>query len=98
MRKDGDEWLRKLMKKDRLLALRIVEVREAYSFEGFEWDSLKKAAIQEVEAANIKSKPTILVSSLSLSHSLLLTLVARHSLVSLSAVLREGAESMLGDV
>ena len=44
------------MKKDRLLALRIVEVREAYSREGFEWDSLKKAAIQEVEAANIKSE------------------------------------------
>ena len=96
------------MKKDRLLALRIVEVREAYSREGFEWDSLKKAAIQEVEAANIKSEclpswslptpPPNPPNSLSLSLSLALTRVALHSLVSFSAVLREGAESMLGDV
>ena len=52
--KNGDEWLRGLMQKDRLLALRLVEVRESYIKEGFEWDSMQKAAIKEMESSNIE--------------------------------------------
>ena len=51
--KDGDEWLRLLMKKDKLLALRLAEVRESYIKEGFEWDSMRRASIKEIEQGNI---------------------------------------------
>ena len=42
--KDGDAWLRSLMKKDggRMLALRLIEVRGAYCKEGFESSSSVK--------------------------------------------------------
>ena len=46
--------MRGLMQKDRLLALRLVEVRESYIKEGFEWDSMQKAAIKEMESSNIE--------------------------------------------
>jgi hypothetical protein len=51
--RDGDEWLRKLMVKDRMLALRLVEVREAYCKEGFEWDNLEKVSKETVEEGGL---------------------------------------------
>jgi len=52
--RDGDEWVSQLMEKDRMLAMRILEVRNAYPSEGFEWDNLKKVSLELVEEANIK--------------------------------------------
>ena len=51
--RDGDEWLALLMKKDRMLALRLLEVREAYARTGFEWDNMVKASLDVIEKANI---------------------------------------------
>ena len=51
--RDGDEWIASLMTKDRLLALRLVQVREDYCREGFEWENLEKVAVKTVEEGGI---------------------------------------------
>lgn len=51
--RDGDEWISLLMAKDRLLALRLVQVREDYCREGFEWNNLQKVSVKTVEEGGI---------------------------------------------
>ena len=51
--RDGDEWISLLMAKDRLLALRLVQVREDYCREGFEWNNLQKVSVETVEEGGI---------------------------------------------
>ncbi|GAB4822767.1 hypothetical protein N2152v2_009813 [Parachlorella kessleri] len=52
--KDGDEWLAKLMTHNQLLGVRIMEVREAYCQEDFEWDECHRLAVKGVKDANVR--------------------------------------------
>lgn len=40
--RDGDAWVAKLMRRNGMLALRVLEVRLAYCNEDFEYDQLEK--------------------------------------------------------
>ncbi|KAK9909294.1 hypothetical protein WJX75_000097 [Coccomyxa subellipsoidea] len=40
--RDGDAWLELLLKKNEMLALRVLEVRKAYCEEDFEWDMCRQ--------------------------------------------------------
>jgi len=40
--RDGDVWVAKLMRRNGMLALRVLEVRMAYCNEDFEYDQLEK--------------------------------------------------------
>lgn len=51
--KDGDEWLSTLMRKDRMLAMRIMDVRDAYCVEDFEWGMCQNIARQDMKNANV---------------------------------------------
>lgn len=51
--KDGDEWLSTMMRKNKMLAMRIMEVRAAYSIEDFEWEMCRKIARQDMKDANV---------------------------------------------
>ncbi|KAG0472144.1 hypothetical protein HPP92_016690 [Vanilla planifolia] len=54
---DGDEFCRRLMRESsrhKGLALRILEVRSAYSKRDFEWDNLKKLAFKMVDESNTR--------------------------------------------
>ncbi|GAX77107.1 hypothetical protein CEUSTIGMA_g4553.t1 [Chlamydomonas eustigma] len=51
--KDGDEWIQKLMLKNSMLGLRVLEVRLAYSLEDFEYDQLERLAKKDMQEANI---------------------------------------------
>lgn len=50
--KDGDEWLRCLLQRDEMLAMRILEVRRSYSVEDFEWDQLQRLTQEGVACSN----------------------------------------------
>lgn len=50
--RDCDAWLAKLMLQDELLGVRIMEVRQAYATEDFEWGNLKRLAIEGLEQQN----------------------------------------------
>ncbi|PRW58723.1 hypothetical protein C2E21_3267 [Chlorella sorokiniana] len=50
--RDSDAWLAKLMVEDELLAVRIMEVRKAYANEDFEWDNLRRVALEGLERGN----------------------------------------------
>ncbi|KAK9805283.1 hypothetical protein WJX72_010898 [[Myrmecia] bisecta] len=52
--RDGDAWLTLLLRRNEMLALRIMEVRAAYSVEDFEWESCKKLAVNDIKNANVK--------------------------------------------
>lgn len=52
--KDGDEWLSALAKHNQMLALRVMEVRDAYCEQDFEWDQLRKVATRDMKNANVK--------------------------------------------
>ncbi|CAL9765491.1 unnamed protein product [Musa acuminata subsp. burmannicoides] len=54
---DGDMFCRRLMRESprhKSLALRILEVRSAYSKKDFEWDNLKKLAFKMVDESNTR--------------------------------------------
>ncbi|KAL0031954.1 hypothetical protein WJX79_008348 [Trebouxia sp. C0005] len=51
--KDGDEWLSTMMRKDKMLAMRIMDVRAAYCVEDFEWEMCRKIARQDMKDANV---------------------------------------------
>mmetsp|Transcript_29500 Transcript_29500/g.49617 ORF Transcript_29500/g.49617 Transcript_29500/m.49617 type:complete len:196 (-) Transcript_29500:399-986(-) len=51
--KDGDQFMRELMKHDQSLALRVLKTREIYACEEFEWDNVKKIVIKDVTDANL---------------------------------------------
>eukprot|EP00887_Chlorella_sp_A99_P007424 scaffold2.g7424.t1 len=53
--RDGEEWLSKLMAENKLLAVRIMEVRAAYCADDeFEWDSLRRLVQDETREANVR--------------------------------------------
>ena len=49
---DADEWLDKLLHRNNRLALRIMEVRSAYASEDFEWDNMKRLAMEGLADGN----------------------------------------------
>ena len=53
LKNNGDAWLGQLMLEDEMLGVRIMEVRLAYSSEDFEWQSLKRVAVEEMQVANV---------------------------------------------
>ncbi|KAK9821415.1 hypothetical protein WJX81_001169 [Elliptochloris bilobata] len=52
--RDGDAWLKGLLKRNEMLALRIMEVRQAYACESFEWDQLRRLVERGGQDANVK--------------------------------------------
>jgi hypothetical protein len=52
--RNGDAWLQKLMLKDPLLGVRLMEVRSAYAESDFEWDNCKKVAVEGIVEANTR--------------------------------------------
>ncbi|KAL4431281.1 hypothetical protein ABPG75_006537 [Micractinium tetrahymenae] len=52
--RDCNAWLAKLMQQDELLGVRIMEVRQAYAREDFEWGNLKRLAIEGLEQQNTR--------------------------------------------
>jgi hypothetical protein len=50
---NSKEWLERLLQVDRDLALRIIECRYAYAKEDFEWEQLKRIAVDGMDAANV---------------------------------------------
>jgi len=55
MRGDGDAWLRELLSEShtlRLAALRIIELRESYAREDFDFERVRRTALEEVKTAN----------------------------------------------
>ena len=53
LRNNGDEWLLKLMEHDELIAVRIMEVREAYAKDDFEWNNLQRVTVEELSKGNV---------------------------------------------
>mmetsp|Transcript_20598 Transcript_20598/g.51885 ORF Transcript_20598/g.51885 Transcript_20598/m.51885 type:complete len:174 (-) Transcript_20598:1046-1567(-) len=51
--KNGDEWLESLMLKNQLLGVRISEVRAAYAESDFEWEQLRRLALEGTKEANV---------------------------------------------
>eukprot|EP00878_Enallax_costatus_P023118 GHUV01024579.1.p1 GENE.GHUV01024579.1~~GHUV01024579.1.p1 ORF type:complete len:252 (+),score=93.28 GHUV01024579.1:100-855(+) len=51
---DPDQWLEQLMRKDKALALRVMEVRAAYSKEDFEWDQLQRLSVESIKRSNLQ--------------------------------------------
>ena len=52
--RDPDAWLEKLLAADPAAARRVIEVRDAYASEAFEWDQLKRLALRDTRAANLR--------------------------------------------
>ncbi|BDA42871.1 Chaperonin-like RBCX protein 1, chloroplastic [Coccomyxa sp. Obi] len=52
--RDGDTWLELLLKKNEMLALRVLEVRKAYCEEDFEWDICRQVAAKDMHEANVR--------------------------------------------
>ncbi|KXZ54766.1 hypothetical protein GPECTOR_4g836 [Gonium pectorale] len=65
--KDGDEWLAQLMKRNTSLGLRLMEVRDHYCAEAFEWDHLQRIAQQDMTAANTRLMRQFAAASLAAS-------------------------------
>ncbi|EFN59541.1 hypothetical protein CHLNCDRAFT_50106 [Chlorella variabilis] len=52
--KDSADWLARLTTENEMLGIRIMEVRAAYAKEDFEWDNLKRLAIDGLAADNTR--------------------------------------------
>ncbi|KAG2495619.1 hypothetical protein HYH03_006219 [Edaphochlamys debaryana] len=62
----GDEWLALVMKKNHALALRLMEVREAY-LEEFSWQQVAELATKETKESNTKLMRAAAMASLAAS-------------------------------
>ncbi|GLC46763.1 hypothetical protein PLESTM_001922200 [Pleodorina starrii] len=62
----GDEWLASVMRKNHALALRLMEVREAYLDE-FEWQQVAEMAFRETREANTRLMRAAAMASLQAS-------------------------------
>ncbi|CAK0787479.1 hypothetical protein CVIRNUC_010699 [Coccomyxa viridis] len=51
--RDGDAWLEKLLTRNEMLALRIMEVRAAYCKDDFEWHMVQSLANKDMGGANV---------------------------------------------
>ncbi|GIL54948.1 hypothetical protein Vafri_10639 [Volvox africanus] len=65
--KDGDEWLAQLMRQNTSLGLRLMEVRDHYCDEAFEWDQLQQVSKKDMRAANTKLMRQFAAASLAAS-------------------------------
>ncbi|PNH07055.1 hypothetical protein TSOC_006508 [Tetrabaena socialis] len=65
--KEGDAWLAELMRKNTSLGLRLMEVRDSYCAEGFEWDHLQRLAQQDMKKANTQLMKQFATASLEAS-------------------------------
>lgn len=54
LKNNCDDWLGKLMERDEMLAVRIMEVRAAYSAEDFEWDHCQRLSVESIVQSNVK--------------------------------------------
>eukprot|EP00208_Stichococcus_sp_RCC1054_P006320 CAMPEP_0206142904 /NCGR_PEP_ID=MMETSP1473-20131121/18599_1 /ASSEMBLY_ACC=CAM_ASM_001109 /TAXON_ID=1461547 /ORGANISM="Stichococcus sp, Strain RCC1054" /LENGTH=128 /DNA_ID=CAMNT_0053538073 /DNA_START=326 /DNA_END=708 /DNA_ORIENTATION=+ len=52
--KDGDEWIQMLLKRNEMMAVRILEVRAAYGEQDFEWDQLQKVTVESMAKTTTK--------------------------------------------
>ncbi|GBF88083.1 hypothetical protein Rsub_00795 [Raphidocelis subcapitata] len=52
--RDPDAWLEGVLEEDPALGLRVLEVRDAYCREGFEWDQLQRLAVRDTKEANLQ--------------------------------------------
>lgn len=52
-RVDSKEWLENLVRIDRGLAVRVIETRYAYASKDFEWDQMKRLALENMNKDNI---------------------------------------------
>uniref|UniRef100_A0A061QQA7 Chaperonin-like protein n=1 Tax=Tetraselmis sp. GSL018 TaxID=582737 RepID=A0A061QQA7_9CHLO len=52
--KNGDEWLSTLLQKNRMLGIRIAEVRAAYAETDFEWEQVRRLALSGTRDANVE--------------------------------------------
>ncbi|PSC76698.1 hypothetical protein C2E20_0205 [Micractinium conductrix] len=52
--RDSAAWLSKLMQEDELLGVRIMEVRDAYAKEDFEWPNLQRLALEGLAEDNTR--------------------------------------------
>ena len=50
--RDANAWCASLMDRDALVAVRVLEVREAYSRLDFEWDQLQRLTREGIETTN----------------------------------------------
>ncbi|GLI67305.1 hypothetical protein VaNZ11_011491 [Volvox africanus] len=65
--KDGDEWLAQLMRQNTSLGLRLMEVRDHYCDEAFEWGQLQQVSKKDMRAANTKLMRQFAAASLAAS-------------------------------
>ena len=49
------EWMERLLETDRALGLRVIETRFAYASRDFEWDQMKRVALEGMDADNIET-------------------------------------------
>lgn len=52
---DSREWIGRLLETDRALGLRVIETRHAYASRDFEWDQMKRVALEGMDAGNIET-------------------------------------------
>lgn len=52
--RDGDEWLAELSRRNKLAAVRVMEVRQAYATTDFEWDNVKSIALRDIREGNLR--------------------------------------------
>ena len=50
---NSKEWIEKLLRTDRSLGLRIMETRYAYASQDFEWDQMKRVALEGMDKDSI---------------------------------------------
>ena len=60
---DSDAWAAKLLSKSPLLGLRLIEVRESYCTQDFEWDQLERLTKKDMKESNIRLLRSQLTSS-----------------------------------
>ncbi|EFJ41529.1 hypothetical protein VOLCADRAFT_98547 [Volvox carteri f. nagariensis] len=65
--KDGDEWLALITRQNTSLGLRLMEVRDHYCEEAFEWDQLQRLAKKDMKGANTKLMRQFAAASLAAS-------------------------------
>ncbi|GLC41620.1 hypothetical protein PLESTF_000272200 [Pleodorina starrii] len=65
--RDGDAWLEQLTRQNTSLGLRLMEVRDSYCEEAFEWDQLQRLAKEEMKGANTKLMRRFAAASLAAS-------------------------------
>eukprot|EP00239_Pterosperma_sp_CCMP1384_P007681 CAMPEP_0197847222 /NCGR_PEP_ID=MMETSP1438-20131217/5582_1 /TAXON_ID=1461541 /ORGANISM="Pterosperma sp., Strain CCMP1384" /LENGTH=137 /DNA_ID=CAMNT_0043459083 /DNA_START=416 /DNA_END=829 /DNA_ORIENTATION=+ len=61
---NADEWCEKLLQKNKMLGMRVLEVRVAYADDEFEWEELAKLSKEMVHESNTKLMRECLISTI----------------------------------